>query len=77
MMISLLVENATGRFKRDYTMNIHLENLNKKESTYQKLSVFKEIENVNRTISLDEEAILVETYAALVNHNPSICNMIS
>jgi hypothetical protein len=38
--------------------------------------VFKEMENINRNISLDEEAVLVETYTILAKADPSICNLI-
>lgn len=41
-MISLLVENATGRFRRENFISTVGENSTaKKESTYQKLQVFK------------------------------------
>jgi hypothetical protein len=54
VIVGLLVDNTTGRFRRDYVINSHGDGVNKKEATYQKLTVFKEIENVNRNISLDE-----------------------
>lgn len=53
------------------------ENAQKLESTYQKLAVFKEIENIDTSISLDEESILVQAYTYCYNNNHNITNLIS
>ena len=50
----MLVENLSGRFKRDHLAAQNVGDAPRKETTYQKLQVFKEIENVNTAISLDE-----------------------
>ncbi len=76
-MLNLLIENITGRFKRDNLLLGTNENAQKLESTYQKLAVFKEIENIDTSISLDEESILVQAYTYCYNNNHNITNLIS
>ena len=53
-MINLLIENTSGRFRRDIIIGSNNENTIKKETTYQKLAVFKEIDTSDRPVSLDE-----------------------
>ena len=79
-MINLLVENGTSRFQRRNLIAEHNNAqaaVNKKESTYKKLNVFKEFENVEQSVSLDEEVVLLQAFQMCTQEHPDVKNFLS
>jgi len=63
-----------GNFK---LWRIRNKNSIKKETTYQKLAVFKEIDSSDRPVSLDEEMVLLQAYNHCFNKNNELSSYIN
>lgn len=70
-LLNLLIDNSTNRFQMNSIReSMELRNQReKKESTYQKLTIFAQIEPKENMAEIDEEEELCRTYINCKNNN--------
>lgn len=78
LILSLLIDNSTGRFRFQKLSETIKENeaKEKKESSYKKLEILKSVDGNEEDVDINEEVILVKAYSICLERNPQVGSFI-